>query len=192
MTVTSVTPIHDVTDPQVVGQYVYQAKDAVRAADPGALLEAVGVLLMHDNWKHYVDPLDGEAHDWRDFRLFVEKKLETTVERLIGALPEAPKLQARILDLASAPKHKHHRDAGNTSIRKHGTVAHGMQRLLRDRPDLAARVEAEELSVHAASVEAGFRKATTTVPINTADAAIKALLRRFSKDELMTALNGGP
>jgi hypothetical protein len=185
----TVTAVHDVTDPSIVGQYVYQAKDAVRAADPGALLEAVGVLLQHDNWKHYVDPIDGEAYDWRDFRRFVEKKLETTVERLIGALPEAPKMQARILELASAPTGVHSQGVSNTDTRRlRGTSAAQMRRLLRDRPDLAERVEANELSVHAAAIEAGFRKPTATIPVDTPDAAINALLRRFSRDELLAVL----
>lgn len=185
----TVTPLNDVTDPKAVGRYVYQAKDAVRAADPQALLEAVGVLLQHDNWQHYVDPLDGESYDWRDFRHFVEKKLETTVERLIGALPEAPRLAARVQELGSAPKHIHHSDSSQTTISQARGSAYHMRRLERERPDLADRVDHGELSVRAAAVEAGFRKPTAEVPIDTPDAAIKALMRRFSREELLTALN---
>jgi hypothetical protein len=49
--------------------------------------------------------------------------------------------------------------ADNISLRQYGTSrADTLARLHRDRPDLAARVEAREISAHAAAKEAGFRK----------------------------------
>jgi hypothetical protein len=62
------------------------------------------------------------------------------------------------------------------------------RRLRRDRPDLLKRVDAGELSANAAAIEAGFRKPKATIPVDTPDAAIGALLRRFSHDELDAAL----
>jgi hypothetical protein len=77
----------------------------------------------------------------------------------------------------------------NTGSTDHGGTASGLlRRLRRDRPDLAARVDAGELSAHAAAVEAGFRRPTRTVPIHTPEAAVRALLRVFSRDDLRRAL----
>ena len=49
--------------------------------------------------------------------------------------------------------------ACNASL-KYGSAAYWLARLRRDRPDLAERVTAGELSINAASIEAGFRKRT--------------------------------
>jgi hypothetical protein len=57
-------------------------------------------------------------------------------------------------------------------------------RLRRDRPDLAARVEAGELTPHAAAIEAGFKLKSITVPDDPQKAA-KRLLRWFSGDRLV-------
>jgi hypothetical protein len=53
-----------------------------------------------------------------------------------------------------------------------------LRRLRDHRPDLHAQVLANELSAHAAMVEAGFRPRTFTVPDNI-DAAAPILRRRF-------------
>ena len=63
-----------------------------------------------------------------------------------------------------------------------------LARLHRDRPDLYDRVLARELSANAAAIEAGFRKPTASVPVDSAEHAIGALLRRFKRDELIDAL----
>jgi hypothetical protein len=51
-----------------------------------------------------------------------------------------------------------------------------LARLKRDRPELAARVEAGQLSANAAAIEAGFRKPTLTVQL-TIDGVLRAFLR---------------
>jgi hypothetical protein len=64
-----------------------------------------------------------------------------------------------------------------------------LRRLRRDRPDLAERVDAGELSAHSAAIEAGFRKPTATVKVDTPANALRALTSRFTVDELRTALD---
>lgn len=54
--------------------------------------------------------------------------------------------------------------------------AAALRRLRKERPDLHARVLAEELTPHRAMVEAGFRKPTITIP-REVDAAARALRR---------------
>lgn len=63
-----------------------------------------------------------------------------------------------------------------------------MRRLARSHPDLLARVESGELSAHAAAVQAGIRKPMRSIPVDTPDAAIRALLRVFTVTDLAQAL----
>jgi hypothetical protein len=183
-------PIHDVTDPQEIGRYVYQAKNAVQAADPEALLDAVGVLLQHDNWKRWVDPYSGDEYTWRDFRKFVEERLSTTVERLIGALSAAPGLRQEIEDLASVGRGGDRRSEdfkqNNVPFEKAtgNNASKDMRRLGRDRPDLAARVDDGELTVNAAMIQAKFRHPTVSVPVNRPDSAARTLRKRMTPDDL--------
>ncbi len=58
-----------------------------------------------------------------------------------------------------------------------------LRRLRTHRPDLHARVNAGDLSPHAAMIEAGFRRKTMTVPVEP-QAAAAALRRHFTPDEL--------
>ena len=55
-------------------------------------------------------------------------------------------------------------------------------RLRRDRPDLAVRVDAGELSPHAAAIEAGFRVRTATVPL-TVEGVYRAVLKLSPADQ---------
>ena len=65
-----------------------------------------------------------------------------------------------------------------------GTSAQSaLRRLRKERPDLLERVVADELSAHAAMIEAGFRKRTLTIPVDVRGAAA-ALKRHLSADEL--------
>lgn len=54
---------------------------------------------------------------------------------------------------------------------------YALRRLKRDRPDLAERVVAGELSANAAAIEAGFRRKTIIIPADI-DAAAGVLLQR--------------
>lgn len=53
------------------------------------------------------------------------------------------------------------KQGNNVTLVRGNHAAYGLARLDRDRPDLAAKVRTGKLSVHAASIEAGFRKAPT-------------------------------
>ena len=70
------------------------------------------------------------------------------------------------------------------SVDKPGTL----RRLARSHPDLLARVESGELSAHAAAVQAGIRKPMRSIPVDTPEAAIRALLRVFTVTDLAQAL----
>lgn len=74
--------------------------------------------------------------------------------------------------------------SGSERVSKPGTL----RRLSRSRPDLLARVESGELSAHAAAVQAGIRKPMRSIPVDTPEAAIRALLRVFTVTDLAQAL----
>ena len=61
-------------------------------------------------------------------------------------------------------------------------------RLNRDRPDLAEKVMAGDISPNAAAVEAGFRRRYIRVPAGDVQGAVSKLLSEFSRDELLDAL----
>lgn len=67
------------------------------------------------------------------------------------------------------------------------TRAHWLGRLRRDRPDLAAKVDAGELSAKAAAIECGFKKRTIEVPADP-DAAVAALIRKFGIAAVLAAI----
>jgi hypothetical protein len=82
-----------------------------------------------------------------------------------------------ITDIVSNnPKLERNEDHGNGR-------AYALRRLRNERPDLHARVLNEELTPHAAMLEAGFRKKTMTLPTEV-PALAHALQRRLSPEEI--------
>ena len=70
-----------------------------------------------------------------------------------------------------------------------GTSRDRALRMLRDkRPDLHARVLADEISPHAAMISAGFRQKTITVPFDP-HRAMTILIRHFGADVIRAVLN---
>lgn len=69
------------------------------------------------------------------------------------------------------------------------STTYTVARLKRDRPDLAERVINGELSPNAAAIEAGIRKKTKSIPIDSPESAIKGLLKVFSLEQLRKAIN---
>ena len=63
-----------------------------------------------------------------------------------------------------------------------------LSRLKKDKPELFDRVKAGELSANAAAQQAGYRKPTRSIPIDSPESAIKALTRVFTVDELVRAI----
>lgn len=61
-----------------------------------------------------------------------------------------------------------------------------LRRLRKDRPDLHAEVLAGNLSAHAAAVEAGFRRRTITVPVDSPESAASSLRRNLTPEQLST------
>jgi hypothetical protein len=73
---------------------------------------------------------------------------------------------------------------GNTNSKPQSDQTYILARLKRDRPDLARQVIDGAVSVHAVAIEAGIRKRTKSIPIDTPTEALRALLRVLSVSEL--------
>lgn len=79
-------------------------------------------------------------------------------------------------------------NVSNTDNSERNSTPGTLRRLARTRPELLARVEAGELSVNAAALEAGIRKRHKSIPVDSAESAIRALRRVFTDEELVEAL----
>jgi hypothetical protein len=74
---------------------------------------------------------------------------------------------------------------GSTIERPSGTSeAATVRRLRKDRPDLHAKYLANELSAHAAAVQAGFRPKTFTVRADKPDSIVATLRRQLDPEVL--------
>jgi hypothetical protein len=113
---------------------------------------------------------------------------DAAVDRgLVRQVRDAIEKETPLREKAGAPP-AGERNGDNVTIRRGNSESYLRRRLRRDRPDLLVRVDDGELSANAAAVEAGFRKPTASVPVDTADAAVRALLRRFDCTTLTDAL----
>jgi hypothetical protein len=65
---------------------------------------------------------------------------------------------------------------------------YALRRLRKDRPDLHAKVLGNELSAHAAMVEAGFRERMLTIPPDPERAA-RIILKHFDQQQVMRLVN---
>lgn len=180
-----------------IGEWVAVASETAQAADPIRLREAVQRLVDDDHWKVYVDPADRQKHEWEDFRSFCERGLGISVEGLVHLLKSYPALANRVKHLGDAPLPKQGEIGGGHTEGRVDNVkpARGgndenytRRRLRRDHPGLYEKVLNGDLSPNAAALKAGFRRPQATVFIDTPEAAIEGLLRRFTYPELEKAL----
>jgi hypothetical protein len=121
-------------------------------------------------------PLDGLGMHVADIEAILKVRDEHDVLRRVR---EACKAQGR-RNIASN-RRKVHRGGSSRDT----TLA----RLHDQYPELYRRVLDGVMSANAAAIQAGFRKPTASVPIDSAENAIDALLRRFGRDDLRRALD---
>ncbi len=129
------------------------------------------------------------------FEHFVTHKLpqglESTISDLLHYCRKDPDIQTEIRAEISAANEKgsnqHTVAVGNTRT-TNNTQESKIRRLKRDHPELAQQVIEGALSAHAAAVQAGFRRATKSIPIDTPENAVKALLRVFTREQIRSAI----
>lgn len=91
-------------------------------------------------------------------------------------------------DLGPVAKHggdrKTKEQGDNITLTERGTdQTYTLRRLLRDAPELFAKVESGELSANAAAIKAGFRSKTVTVPVDPERAA-RTILKHFTNEQV--------
>ena len=76
----------------------------------------------------------------------------------------------------------------NTKNSEADDATYVLARLKRDDPDLAQEVIDGHLSPHAAAIRAGIRKPRATYRTDDARAAVTALLRHYTRQQILDAL----
>jgi hypothetical protein len=160
-------------------------------------------IINEDMWRDRVIAKTGErvmfnryATDAENFLDFViTEPLEglgadiPTLERLCASNPEALDAIDKVTKKGGGRPSKTVDNVNSLDDRPDGnTRAAALRRLRKDRPDLHKRVLSQELSPHAAMIEAGFRPKTITLPIDAVRAA-GVLRRHFTEEELATIVN---
>jgi hypothetical protein len=125
------------------------------------------LLSLRDNnrWKELSDA-DGELFSsWEDFCQYPGPfGLDLDLRQVEAVLAETDDkvTAAAVLARVGRPRKGEGKGSERNLNPLGRSSAYNLARLHRDRPDLAARVEAGELSPHAAALEAGFRKLRDT------------------------------
>ena len=125
-------------------------------------------------------------------------KLDTTQPVPLKAAVEAGQRAAQVME--QAPELPRNGEVGNGREKSSFDIVKATPggneatylsaRLKRDHPEIAAKVlRGEYRSIRAAALDAGIIKPTRTIPIDTPDNAVRALLRVFAKEDLQAALD---
>jgi hypothetical protein len=157
-----------------------------------ALPSVIRRILEDSVWRQLPDK-HGEC--FPDFPSFVEYPLwwglETKYDRLVQFCRDDRECHALLLEQLPEAGPVGRPSTGNlrvTKLKETDTSQTVLQRLRRHRPDLAERVIAGDLSANAAAIEAGFRRPMKSIPIDSPESAVKALLRVFDRADLLAAL----
>lgn len=173
-----------------VSELVSEARQALEY-DLDNAAHLVQVVVESDQWKEFDTPL-GRAGPYKNFDAFCKAPPPKGWGYKRGWKDVEKRISFDTMRLAKIARHigynitKSPQDGGGGTGRRQALL-----RLADHRPDLLARVEAEELSPHAAMVQAGFRHRTISVPVDDIDATARALQRHLSNDaltELITRL----
>jgi hypothetical protein len=122
-------------------------------------------------WRRRLVPQTQEVKSFGRFEEFVTAPLPEGLGADLRTLKNLCRDDPEALDLidreTQSPPHVHRGgDVDNVNVRPMGNSRDAaLRRLGKDRPDLHKRVLAQELSAHAAMVEAGFRKAPTPLDL---------------------------
>ncbi len=156
-------------------------------------VQALSEILENGYWREFLVRGSGEIKSFERFEDFLEW-CECPAEELKAVLrvhgDEA--LLARVYAELGGKLAGPGRPAGKVSDTKNKETkpdaTYVVARLNRDRPDLAEKVMAGDISPNAAAVEAGFRKRYIRVPEGDPAGAVRKLLNFYSYGELIREL----
>lgn len=171
-------------------------RDAIRKALGRALSKGGFALNRVPEYTLHLIEVEGWLPDFLSLRELVEAPVlkggfHDDVDKLVRLCERTP--VEVVLREALKGKPGPNSSPSNRRQTQQGTTAsYTRSRLERERPDLAERVDAGELTPHKAAIKAGFRKPTASVPVDTPEAAVRALLRRFTRQQILDALGDEP
>jgi hypothetical protein len=183
-----------------VVQRAHQA--AGGAADE--LIPALVEVIDTESWREFVHPMRG-LQRYSTFGSFCAEQLGLAAQAVEVILDkslfkaDAAKVRKMIReDIAPVARHgeigngrvdnDESRVATGKSTQGSNQASYVIARLKRDDPDLAQEVVEGRMSAHAAAVKAGIKKPTATIPVDTPENAVRALLRRFTAVDIAVAL----
>lgn len=159
----------------------------------GSLRNAPGLLLQiirEDAWRERLVEPTGEIVKFDSFDEFITTTppdgLGATVEQIERLVRDDEDATTELRDVLKSPGRLRNNVTG--VLVTGNALPYTLDRLKHQRPDLYERVKAKQLSANAAAIEAGFRKRTASIPVDTPEAAVQALLRRFTRSQLVEAL----
>lgn len=164
---------------------------AVRYSAIDEVPELIITVVDGDLWRDFTTKMHNRVTP-RSFEEFVTTEpldgLGTTVETL-QRLCAGNTAALNAIDQAtqrSVGTNQHSEGASNTHTQRPATDtrAQALRKLRTDRPDLHEQVLADELSPHAAMVQAGFRHRTFTVRADDPEHIARTLQRRLDPDAL--------
>ena len=167
---------------------------------PGAVLDLI--TLDPPPWREFRDDL-GRTVRYDTFREFVEAKHPDGLglkpaERLHGLLAkcddtarrtEASRaVRAALKGKPGRPRIGEEMDGKCPSNSGGRETDYTIQRLHDQAPELYDEVTAGRMSVHSAAVKAGFRRPTATVRLDNPAKAVSVLLKHYTRQQLLDAL----
>lgn len=158
----------------------------------GTLVEALRTVIEDDLWRDFIGPLNRAHHYDRftDFLTYIEASPDEllAVLRTRGEDDLAGQVLGLVTEPMGLPKMKTGSCSNTTSDGTNPDAVYVVSRLKRDDPDLAEQVVEGRISPHAAAVKAGIRKPRATYRTDDPVLAVKAILRHFTKQQILNAL----
>jgi len=184
-----------VVDPRwTENQAVYWA--AMHSANE--LVPALAKIVESEHWREFIQPR-GDIHAYDTFASYCSGWLQLSapaVEALLERSNEkhAARLVAKAIRQGVEPVIEHGLNSGRLDTIKSPHIRGGtdpnylLARLKRDHPDLAAEVVEGTISARAAAIQAGILHPRIYVRADDPSAAIRSLLKHYTRTQLLETL----
>lgn len=183
------------SDPKTVGEAAARIYKALLGTEYAAgFIQDVYFVTEDEAWKEYDDAVDGRRKRAHHFSEFCKTALGHDPATLADRCRRDPVLKERVEELSARPVGRPPKGETLDNVQnKHTPSGNDSSRAIRQlreagRQDLVDRVASGEISANKAAIAAGLRRPTATVYVDTAEAAVRGLLKKFSPIEIMAAL----
>ena len=157
-------------------------------------VKRIGEVIEHGYWREfYFEPL-GKTKTFDTLDSFLEwVRIDDRELIALLSVHGEETLLARVRaelggDLAQHGANQHGGLSDTNSTTEQPDATYILARLRRDKPEMAEKVMAGELSANAAAVQAGIRKRYVRIPAGDVEAAARKLREEFDLDCLIDAL----